>query len=53
MKFFQENKGIVYKEGLIGVRMPVVGHGELYNRVSEEWKKTGESEPINVSCQGN
>ena len=46
---FQDNKGIVYKEGLIGLRIPVTGHGKRYDRVLEEWKKAGETEPINVS----
>jgi len=46
---FQDNKDIAYKEGLIGLRMPVMGHGKLYDRVSEQWKKSGETEPINVS----
>lgn len=50
MNNLQGDKHIAYKEGLIGLRMPVMGHGELYNRVSDEWKKTGETESINVSA---
>ena len=35
------------------MRIPVAGHGQLYDRVSEEWKNAGETESINVSNQGN
>lgn len=46
---FQGEKDIPYKEGLIGLRMPVTGRSQLFDRVSEEWRKTGETAPINVS----
>ncbi|XP_020609257.1 glutamate receptor 3.1-like [Orbicella faveolata] len=40
---------ISYREGLIGVRMPVMGRGQLFDSVTEEWKKSGETAPIIVS----
>ncbi|KAJ7380892.1 hypothetical protein OS493_004475 [Desmophyllum pertusum] len=39
---------IPYKEGLIGLRMPVTGRGQLFESVSAEWKNTGETAPINA-----
>ena len=48
-KFFQGEEDISYREGLIGVRMPVLGRGGLSKSVTEEWEKSGESAPIIVS----
>lgn len=45
---FQNDKDLTYKEGLIGLRMPVAGRGQLFDSVSEEWKNAGETNPINV-----
>ena len=45
---FQNDKDLAYKEGLIGLRMPVAGRGQLFDSVSEEWKNAGETNPINV-----
>lgn len=42
---------IRYKEGLIGLRIPVKGHGKLYEQVSKKWQDTGETEPLNVSLE--
>lgn len=47
--FMQSDKSLSYKEGLIGVRMPVTGRGQLFNNVSDAWKNAGETAPINVS----
>ncbi|XP_022800758.1 uncharacterized protein LOC111338522 [Stylophora pistillata] len=44
----QDNNDISYEEGLIGVRLPVRGRGQLFDEVSEEWRKTGEESSINV-----
>ena len=46
---FQENTDIHYKEGLIGVAMPMKGSGELYDKILQEWKDMGETKPLNVS----
>ena len=46
---FQENTDIHYKEGLIGVAMPMKGSGDLYNEVVQEWEDMGETKPLNVS----
>ena len=47
---FQENTEICYREGLIGVAMPIKGSDSLYDKVLQEWKNTGETEPLNVSA---
>jgi len=36
---------ISYKEGLLGVRLPVVGSGELFESVTEEWKNSDKTAP--------
>lgn len=46
---FQENTDIHYKEGLIGVAMPMKGSGDLYNEVVQEWEDMGKTKSLNVS----
>ncbi|XP_067054539.1 glutamate receptor 2-like isoform X1 [Acropora muricata] len=44
----KENTDIHYKEGLIGVAMPMKGSGDLYNEVVQEWEDMGETKPLNA-----
>ncbi|KAK2566425.1 Glutamate receptor 2 [Acropora cervicornis] len=44
----KENTDIHYKEGLIGVAMPMKGSGELYDKILQEWKDMGETKPLNA-----
>ncbi|KAL9979024.1 hypothetical protein ACROYT_G016616 [Oculina patagonica] len=44
----KSDKDLSYKEGLVGLRMPVTGRGQLFDTVSEEWKNAGETAPINA-----
>lgn len=48
MYMFQDDREISYKEGVIGVRLPVRGRGQLFDRVSKEWSKIVETSSINV-----
>ncbi|RMX40220.1 hypothetical protein pdam_00016542 [Pocillopora damicornis] len=44
----QDNRDISYKEGVIGVRLPVRGRGQLFDSVSKEWSKIDETSSINA-----
>ena len=44
---FQENTDIHYKEGLIGVAMPMKGSDS--SDYKDVWKDMGETKPLNVS----
>lgn len=37
---------IRYREGLVGVSVPMMGSGTLYKEVSEAWQNTGETKPL-------
>ena len=53
MYVFQDNREISYKEGVIGVRLPVRGRGQLFDSVSKEWSKIVETSSINVGLGTN
>ena len=50
---FQDNRDISYKEGVIGVRLPVRGRGQLFDSVSKEWSKIVETSSIDVGLGTN
>lgn len=49
IQLFQGEEDISYIEGLLAVHLPVVGSGELFESVTEEWKNSDKTAPNIVS----
>lgn len=49
IQLFQGEEDISYIEGLLAVHLPVVGSGELFESVTEEWKNSDKTVPNIVS----